>query len=360
MIYKYQNCNRINSIFITDLSAWCNLYINTSSPIFTSNYHLYLNEVEINHLTIPGNITKLGNYVFSRCSYITSVTIPNNISIIGESAFENCSNIETLKLPDELQIIRKATFKGCSSLKSVTIPATVEFIYQEAFADCYSLESVRALSETPPFLYDNSFSNYNIPLYAPENAIETYKNTNPWSKFSQFITLDGSEIIVDPKQCATPTISYKNGQLSFESETEGVEFKASIRDTDIKDYSASLINLTATYTITVYATKAGYENSEVATGTLCWIDVAPQTEGIVNEDAVMEVKAMPVLIQSQGGAISIQGAAEGTPIAVYDIEGKQYGSTIAEKDRATITTSLRPGSIAVVKIGEKSVKVAIK
>ena len=74
----------------------------------------------------------------------------------------------------------------------------------------------------------------------------------------------------------------------------------------------------------------------------------------------MEVKAMPVLIQSQGGAISIQGAAEGTPIAVYDIEGKQYGSTIAEKDRATITTSLRPGSIAVVKSGETSVKVAIK
>ena len=69
---------------------------------------------------------------------------------------------------------------------------------------------------------------------------------------------------------------------------------------------------------------------------------------------------MPVLIQSQGGTISIQGAAEGTPIAVYDIDVKQYGSTIVEKGRATITTSLRPGSIAVVKIGEKSVKVAIK
>ena len=41
-----------------------------------------------------------------------------------------------------------------------------------------------------------------------------------------------------------------------------------------------------------------------------------------------------------------------------------YGQVVRQyhcrKERATITTSLRPGSIAVVKIGEKAVKVAIK
>ena len=352
-------CSGINTIYITDLSAWCNFYTNTtSSPIFSSYYHLYLNGEEISHLTIPENTTRLGNYVFYGCRYITSVTIPNSVMTIGESAFENCYNMETLRLPEELKIIKKATFRGCSSLKSVTIPGSVEFIYQEAFANCSGLESVKALPENPPFLYDNSFSYYNIPLYAPETAIETYKSTNPWSKFAQFFTLDGSEVV--PKQCSKPTITYANGQLKFESETEGVEFKSSIRDTDINDYTASIINLTATYTITVYATKAGYENSEVATATLCWIDVEPQTEGLIDEDAVAEVKAQPVLIQSQGGTISIQGAAEGTNVSVYSVNGMLQGSAIATQGLATIETTLHPGSVAIVKIGEKTIKVVIK
>ena len=55
-----------------------------------------------------------------------------------------------------------------------------------------------------------------------------------------------------------------------------------------------------------------------------------------------------------------QGATEGTPIAIYSIDGKQYGSAIAEKDRTTIATSLQPGSVAIVKIGEKAVKVLVK
>ena len=67
-------------------------------------------------------------------------------------------------LPNKLQIIKMSAFNECNSLKSVTIPATVEFIYQEAFANCNALESVKALPDKPPFLYDNSFSNFSIPL----------------------------------------------------------------------------------------------------------------------------------------------------------------------------------------------------
>ena len=79
-----------------------------------------------------------------------------------------------------------------------------------------------------------------------------------------------------------------------------------------------------------------------------------------NEDAVTEVKALPILIQSQGGNISVQGVAEGTLIAIYGIDGRQYGTAIADKDRTTIKTSLQPSSVAIVKIGEKSVKVLVK
>ena len=161
-------------------------------------------------------------------------------------------------------------------------------------------------------------------------------------------------------KCATPTISYASGKLKFKCETEGVKFISELKDNDIKVYDKDEIALSVTYTVTVYATKDDYEDSNVATGTLCWIEQQPNLEGIVDEDAIMEVKALPVLIQSQGGIVSIQGAIEDTPIAIYDADGKQYGTTIAGKSGATVATSLRPGSVAIVKIGEKSVKVVIK
>ena len=171
---------------------------------------------------------------------------------------------------------------------------------------------------------------------------------------------DGSLPEPGTEKCATPTISYSGGKLKFACETEGVQFNYNIKDNDIKSGTGEEVDLSVTYTIMVYAAKDGYDNSDIATATLCWIDQQPATEGIVGEDAVTEVKAMPVLIQSQGGLITIQGAAEGTPIAIYGIDGIKYGTAVAERGVVSIATSLHPGSVAVVRIGEKAVKVLMK
>ncbi len=120
----------------------------------------------------------------------------------------------------------------------------------------------------------------------------------------------------------------------------------------------SKVNLSVTYTVTVYATKTGYENSETATATLCWIDVDPRTEGI--ENGVANVKAMPVLIQAEDGVLRITGAPEGVTICVYDAGGKLVGSAKASSDTTLVPTTLPNGSIAIVKMGEKAVKVLMK
>ena len=170
-------------------------------------------------------------------------------------------------------------------MTSIIIPAKVAYIYQEAFAGNSKMESVKVLPETPPFLYDNSFSNYNIPLYAPATAVETYKETSPWSKFAQFLTLDGTE--VETQQCATPTIAFVDGKLTFSCETEDVEYVYEIQDADIKRGNGSEVSLTCTYQVSVYATKAGYLNSEVATMN---IDMrAGGVKGDVNGDGVVNV-----------------------------------------------------------------------
>ena len=181
----FSECDKVNSVYIKDLSSWCNYFTTkNTAPIFSSNYHLYLNEIEIEELTIPESINSLGNYVFYGCSYINSVIISNSVKTIGASAFEGCSKIEKLQLPDELQIIKNNSFKGCNNLKSVTIPANVEFIYQEAFANCNALESIKAIPETPPFLYDNSFSDFSVPLKVPKGCKDVYKTAQGWKNFT--------------------------------------------------------------------------------------------------------------------------------------------------------------------------------
>ena len=146
--------------------------------------------------------------------------------------------------------------------------------------------------------------------------------------------------------------------MTFTSETEGAVCQYSITDTDIKAGSGNEVQLGVTYNISVYATKLGYENSETATATLCWIDVEPKTEGIT--DGVAQVPSEAVLIQSEGGILKVEGVDDGTQIAVYTPDGKQAGSAVCSNGAALVGTSIQPGNTAIVKIGEKSVKVIIK
>ena len=224
-------------------------------------------------VTIPGSVTSIGDGAFRGCSGLTSVTIPNGITTINKQTFGDCSSMESLKLPETLTIIRNSAFKGCRALKSVTIPSTVEFIYEEAFAGCTGLESVKAMPETPPFLYESSFSNYNIPLYAPKTAIAAYQAKEPWSKFAQFLTLDGQE--VEMPQCATPTIDYANWKLTFSCETKDAKIVTKAVCSDSQEGDGGSISLMPTYTITAYARAEGYRDSDVATATIGWKNGRP-------------------------------------------------------------------------------------
>jgi hypothetical protein len=199
-------------------------------------------------------------------------------------------------------------------------------------------------------------------LFVPKGCIASYQAADQWKDF--FFTEEGEGAggegsgETETKKCEKPTISYINGQLSFASETEGAEFVTEIADSDIKRHYDANIQLTATYTISVYATKAGYDNSDVATATLCWIDVDPKTEGI--ENSIAQVRANPVLIQSNNGQITITGAEVGTSVFAYSVSGHMVASTHSNGAKTTLFTDLRRGEVAIIKIGDKSIKIVIQ
>ena len=243
----------------------------------------------------------------------------------------------------------------------MTIGNSVTSIGDGAFQNV-DLPTVVTLIQEPFKISNGTFSNNtfaNATLYVPSGTIDKYKATEGWKQFS-FIeegSGPGGEVPVT-KKCEKPTISYADGKRTFSCATEGATCQSIISDDDIRSYSVNEVQLGVTYTINVYATKTGYEQSETATATLCWIDVEPKTEGIINE--ISNISANAVLIQSESGNVKVQGVDDGTPISVYSINGTQVGSATSQSGVASINTNLQPGSIAIVKIGPKSLKVVMK
>ena len=74
-------------------------------------------------ITIPSNVTSIGNRAFFFCSSLTSITIPSSVTSIGEMAFYYCSALTSITIPDSVTSIGYDAFRGCSSLMSITIPS---------------------------------------------------------------------------------------------------------------------------------------------------------------------------------------------------------------------------------------------
>ena len=164
------------------------------------------------------------------------------------------------------------------------------------------------------------------------------------------------------EKCATPTIRYADGRVTFLCETEGVEFTTRVIEENRRSYRTDSegFEFVPTYTFTTRATKEGCIDSDDVSVTICWIDCTGEHEAGDDDTDIISVPSQPVIIQCANGVITLTGLSDGTAVAVYDTAGMGYGTAVAENGAATIATNLEAGNTAIVKIGERSVKVAVK
>jgi hypothetical protein len=151
---------------------------------------------------------------------------------------------------------------------------------------CYA----KSVPSTPGDAFTDSYIEY-VTLHVPTASIDAYKAAAPWSGFKTFMGLDGTlpdNPTEETKKCATPTISLVDGELQFSYETEGVEYVSEVSLVDGKQYFGSKVSLTGVYKVSVYATKTGYDNSDVATAEFT-MSSSSGIKGDVNGDGKVDV-----------------------------------------------------------------------
>lgn len=191
---------------------------------------------------IPDDVVSIGQYAFYGNEDLITLDIPNGVTSIDNQAFGWCTNLSSITLPSTLLSISRAAFYYCSSLTSIIIPSNVTSIGVGAFEGCNIISVTSLIQE--PFEINGAFGNLqDAILYVPQGTKSKYENTSGWNKFNHIV-----EIV---EKCEAPSIMYENGKLYFSCETEGAEYIADIKDTDIKKHHDSTISLTAEYNISL-------------------------------------------------------------------------------------------------------------
>lgn len=147
-------------VYITDLSKWCNIYIDGGSSNPLNNGNLYLNNSLVTTLTLPSDITKVKDYTFYGCKSIQTLNIPDNITSIGTNAFINNSNLSTINWGTGLTSIGSNAFYG-TAIRSLIYPSGISSIPYQCFAYCNNLQTV-TIPDSVTTIDGYAFNNCNI------------------------------------------------------------------------------------------------------------------------------------------------------------------------------------------------------
>ena len=166
----FRGCSGLARVYYNgSMKGWCSIVFkgNEATPMCHAT-ELYINNVVVSKgtLTIPEDVTYIGDYTFynlqritaisfpansllsigshafDNCINLAAITIPNSVKSIDGGAFYNCSKLSSATLGSGLNSIKIATFGLCTSLKSIHIPNSITSIEESAFAVCSSLEEI--------------------------------------------------------------------------------------------------------------------------------------------------------------------------------------------------------------------------
>jgi hypothetical protein len=105
--------------------------------------------VSLTSLTIPNNVTNIGEWAFDGCSSLTTATIGNRVTTIPTLAFAGCTRLTSLTIPNSVTSLGSYAFDNDTSLTNITIGNNVTYIGDYSFNGCPKLTVVYFAGNAP-------------------------------------------------------------------------------------------------------------------------------------------------------------------------------------------------------------------
>ena len=236
--WAFHYCDSLENVYITDLTAWCNINHGTWSNPLNYARNLYLNGELLTDIVIPQNVTEIKNEVFVGYYNLKSVTIGDHVtSPIGGRSFQNCYNLKSVTIGSGVTYIEPDAFLNCSNIFNVSINSKIVNdelrmistaikvlilgekvieILDGMLKNCNDIRTIKCLSSIPPKVGINNFtsSHYqDATLYVPKSSLAAYKAAEVWKNFKNIVEFDPTAI--ENIEADAPAFEFTDGGIQL-------------------------------------------------------------------------------------------------------------------------------------------------
>ena len=138
-----------------------------STRAFATN--AFKNNTGITSVTIPDNVTSIGDFAFQGCTNLDNLTIPTKVLTIGSGSFTNCTKLHEVTIGDNVTTIGHSAFLGDDNMTSIHIPVSVTSIGPSAFKGCSKLDNATFCGIAPSLgqaAFDNTKAGFKVRYIA--------------------------------------------------------------------------------------------------------------------------------------------------------------------------------------------------
>ena len=119
----------------------------------------------VSQVTIPDQITEIGDYAFHGSPNLTNVTFHEGIVKIGDHAFANCKKLTSVRLPSGNLELAGYVWSGCDNVASVSLPEGIKLGNHDFY--CCAIENLtvpEGVTEVPMMCFaGNELKSLSLP-----------------------------------------------------------------------------------------------------------------------------------------------------------------------------------------------------
>ena len=305
--YSFSGCFNIKDVNISNLSVWCGIKFDSNPLGYAQN--LCVDGKPIYDVVIPDGVTCINKYAFASYKNLKSIKFSDTVSRIDSLAFYKCINLKTIEIPNSVTSIDIDAFSSCTSLTTVKLSENLTSIPDGLFYNCHALSSINIPEGVTSIgIYAFYGCSSLESIFLPESIVNIGEYAFFYCNNVKKVTI----LAKTPPAIDSHTFSCWDAALYVPDDVFGT-----------------------------------YKSTDP------WMYFETIRTGIA------DVTSLPVVVQNNGGTITVTGADDGTIVEVYTMAGTKLGKAKTSLNTATIHTNMQQGKVVLVKVGGKATKVVL-